>query len=71
MAKRKGDDGQIAINFSQSYLRSPSTPLSSKDQGNSVVVRFVDRRTAAVREEAVKRVRSNGIFRVTGDDPNP
>lgn len=31
---------------------------------NSVVVEFVDLRTRAIREEAIRRVRAHGIFRV-------
>ena len=73
MSRRVQDGSQYAFNFSRCYLEDSvgSDPNTFyKDGGEGVVVRFVDAKTRAVREDALRRLEANGIFRTSGKRSN-
>jgi hypothetical protein len=62
MRRQRGNDhsGQLTLSFSQS-TKTASEKVQSPERGHAVV-RFVDAATLAVRQDAVRRVQSTGIF---------
>jgi hypothetical protein len=61
MRRQRGKDhsGQLTLSFSQA---TKAATKKVEGPGRAHVVRFVDAATLAVRQDAVRRVQSTGIF---------
>ncbi|MFC0587943.1 hypothetical protein ACFFF7_00790 [Novosphingobium aquiterrae] len=71
MAKPKNENSQFLLNFSGSYLESSNAAdrrPAAYNGGQNRVRSFVDQRTIDARQEALRRVKANGIFEVPKDD---
>lgn len=73
MSRSVQDDSQYVFNFSRSYLHDDveahSVPIDC-DRTSGVVVRFVDAKTRAARNDALRRVEANGIFKISSGRSN-
>lgn len=66
MGRSGQNNSQYAFDFSNSYPCDSLTSDCRSDEPCSdygILIRFVDAKTKAAREDALRRVRANGIFR--------
>ncbi len=70
MGKYNSNTGQFSLNFSRaisSRMSGVNSRSSMNVRSNNVVVGFVDKQTQSARDDAIRRVKANGIFRSDDD----